>query len=756
MYAQVIVDIAVSEVDRLFTYRVPAGMSVSPGWRVRVPFGPARKEGWVLGLSDTADLPDERIRDIEARLEDYPALPPALIALAKHIAARYGCPMSAALRLMIPAEMRRERVKVKTETVAVAAVPPEALAAYRDGLSKRLLRKRMALTLLMDGEPHSLAELRDLVREPREVVDALQSEGMVRVYERETLRAPHPLPQAGTTAPEPTEDQRDAMEELDQAFARLRRAGQPGAQPLRPSDRRFLLYGVTGSGKTEVYMHAAEACLSAGRGVILLVPEIALTGQMVDWFRARFGDETAILHSRLSAGERYDEWRRIRRGDARLVIGARSAVFAPVENLGAILIDEEHEPSYLNEHSPQYDARDIAAWRADAENALCVMGSATPSIYAFAMARRGDYTLLELRTRANGLPLPDISVVDMRQELRMGNRDIFSAALRDRLVETVESGQQAILFLNRRGYAPGLTCRACGLTVRCSACDVAMTYHRSDDTLRCHYCGQIQPAPRVCPECGSQSIRPVGIGTERVEEEVRRLLPRARTIRMDLDTTRGKDAHYELINAFRSRQAQVLIGTQMIAKGLDFPNVTLVGAVLADLSLNLPDYRSAERTFQLLVQVAGRAGRAGLPGHVIIQTYKPEHYALRAAATQDYRLYFEDEFQRRRAGLYPPFTILARFLIEGRDQQQTMSVANDLKARTEALVKASGHTRRLLTIRADHAPIQFIDGQYRAHTFMKWLAHPDSEALLAQLQPLTAEAPKGCRVTLEINPATLA
>ncbi len=750
-----IVDIAVSEVDRLYTYRVPEGMDIGPGWRVRVPFGPSRKEAWVLGLSETAGLEDSRIRDIEAPLEDYPALPPRLIELAKHIAARFGCPLSAALRLMIPAEMRRERVKVKTETVAVSALPAEELAAYRDQLGKRLLRKRMLLTLLMDGEPHPMDEIRALVRDPKDVIDSLRDAGVLRTYERETLRTPLPRTPDRAERPAPTEDQRDAMEELDLAFSRVHSA-ENGGPALRSAERCFLLYGVTGSGKTEVYMHAAEACLNAGRGVILLVPEIALTGQMVDWFRARFGGQTAILHSRLSAGERYDEWRRIRRGDARLVIGARSAVFAPVENLGAILIDEEHEPSYLNEHSPQYDARDIAAWRAEKENAVCVMGSATPSIYAFAMARRGDYTLLELRSRANGLPLPEISVVDMRQELRMGNRGIFSGELRDRLTEVIRGGQQAILFINRRGYAPGLTCRACGATVRCRACDVAMTYHRTDNTLRCHYCGQILPAPRACPDCGSDSIRPVGIGTERVEEEVRRLVPGVSTIRMDLDTTRGKDAHYELINAFRARQAQVLIGTQMIAKGLDFPNVTLVGAVLADLSLNLPDYRSAERTFQLLVQVAGRAGRAGLPGHVIIQTYKPEHYALRAAATQDYRLYFEDEFQRRRTQLYPPFTILARFLVESRDQQQALAISNDLKARTEALVKEAGVRRRLLTIRSDYAPIQYIDGQYRAQTFMKWLAHPDSERLLAELQPLTAEAPKGCRITLEINPATLA
>ena len=753
MYAQVIVDIAVSEVDRLYTYRVPEGMLLSPGWRVRVPFGPTQKEAWVVSVSETTDVPAERLRGIAAALDDYPALPPMLLSLARYIAEKFGCPLSLALRLMIPAEMRKSRVQVKTEVYAESALSPEDLITYRDGLSKRFLRKRMLLTLLRDGQPHPLSEIRDLVSDPKEVLDSLSQLGVIRVFKREVLRRPLDLPPAADARPIPTEEQQIAMDELDLAFSRLE---QQESAAGRLSDRCFLLYGVTGSGKTEVYMHAAEACLKAGRGVILLVPEIALTGQMVDWFRARFGSQTAILHSRLSAGERYDEWRRIRRGEARLVIGARSAVFAPVERLGAILIDEEHEPSYLNEHSPQYDARDIAVWRATHENAVCLMGSATPSIYSFAMARRGDYTLLELSQRANGLPLPEITLVDMRRELKLGNRSIFSETLRSQLVRTVSTGQQAILFINRRGYAPGLTCRACGLTVRCPACDVTMTYHRLDHTLRCHYCGMIRPAPGTCPDCGSQSIRPVGIGTERVEEEVRKLLPGTSVIRMDMDTTRGKDAHYEMISAFRARQAQVLIGTQMIAKGLDFPNVTLVGAVLADLSLNLPDYRSAERTFQLLVQVSGRAGRAGLPGHVVIQTYKPEHYALQAAATQDYRAYFEDEFRRRRTQLYPPFTILARFLVEGSEPQQALEAAQTLKAQVEQLVRESNASRRLLLIRADMAPIQYIDGKHRAHTFMKWLAHPDSERLLSQLQQFTLPASTGCRAVLEINPANLA
>ena len=750
MYAQIIVDIAASEVDRLYTYRIPEGLSLTPGYRVRVPFGAMTKEGWVVGLTETTDVPDGKLRDILSALEDYAALPPAMLDLARFIADQHGCPLCMALRLMIPAEMRRERVRVRTETVAQSAVSPEELNRCLEGLSKRQLRARMLLTLLRDGEPHPVSEIRTLVRTPKDVMDRLSEAGVIRVYEREALRSPRLLPVQAGESPAPTEEQREAMEEIDLALGRMAHS----THPLKRSDRCFLLFGVTGSGKTEVYMHAAEMCLAQGKGVILLVPEIALTGQMVDWFRARFGPQTAVLHSRLSAGERYDEWRRIRRGDARLVIGARSAVFAPVENLGAVLIDEEHEPSYQNEQHPQYDARDIAVWRAEHENAICLMGSATPSILSFALARRGDYTLLQLSSRANGLPLPEIRVIDMRQELKSGNRSIFSEELQTRLTETIRSGQQAILFINRRGYAPGMTCRMCGLTVRCPVCDVTMTYHRQHNALQCHYCGRTIPAPQTCPECGSQSIRPVGIGTERVEAEVRRLFPDTGVIRMDLDTTRGKDAHYDLINAFRAREAQVLIGTQMIAKGLDFPNVTLVGAILADLSLNLPDYRSAERTFQLLVQVAGRAGRAGLAGQVVIQTYKPEHYALKAAATQDYRAYFEDEFSRRRSKLYPPFTIIARFLVESRDQEEAMSTARRLKAQTEAAVSAQGIARRLLMIHADHAPIQYIEGVYRAQTLMKWLSHPDSERCLARLQEWTQEKP--CRISLEINPSTLA
>ena len=752
MYAEVIVDISAESVDRVFTYRVPEGITVTPGWRVEVPFGRLRREGFVVGLRETTDLPPDRVKPILATLEDYPALCPPLMDLAHGIAERFHCPLSMALRLMIPAEMRGSRVRVKEEQVIRLTAAPEAEAAYVGALNKRQFRKRMLMTLLKDRQEHPLSEVRDLVKNPLELVRELSELGLITVTAREVLRAPLVSPAFDRPVPALTDDQQEAVEELLLALKNTGASRPAGA----PRDNCYLLRGVTGSGKTEVYMRLTEECLKKDRGVILLVPEIALTGQMVDWFRSRFGAQAAVLHSRLSAGERYDEWRRIRKRQARLVIGARSAVFAPVEDLGAIIIDEEHEPTFQNEHYPQYDAREIARMRARRENALVLMGSATPSIYSFAMARRGDFTLLELRHRANGLPLPRVSVVDMRRELELGNRSIFSAELAERLDKVLSQDEQAILFINRRGYAPSVTCRACGETVQCPRCDVSMTLHRQNDMMLCHYCGHQAPLPRTCPKCGSGSIRPVGIGTQRVEEELLKRWPGVRVLRMDMDTTQKKDAHHQMVNAFRARQAQVLVGTQMIAKGLDFPNVTLVGAVLADLSLNMPDYRAAERTFQLLTQVAGRAGRAEKPGYVVIQTYKPDHYALQAAASQDYLAYFDSEFQRRRRQLYPPFTIIARFLIDGEDREQALKAAVDLKERVEKLTEEQGLKKRLLFIRADDAPIKYIDGRCRTQTLMKWLSHADSERLLNRMMEWTAQNENGLRITLEINPAQLA
>ncbi len=740
MYAEIIVDIASEQVDRVFTYSVPDGLSLLPGMRVRVPFGPREKEGFVIRLKEQADYDERRIRPVLAALEDYPALLPQLMDLAWEIREKCHCPLCEALRLMLPAEMRGGRVKVKTEEYARLTIPQDRIdeAIEKQG---RAARRRLLITLLSDGQYHSLEELRGMIRNVREPLNELVKREMAEIVEQECLRSPFYGRVDAPPDPVLTPEQEEALSELLPAL-------------LRP-EKPFLLHGVTGSGKTEVYIRLVRKALEMGKGAIILVPEIVLTPQMIHWFHSRFGDTMAVLHSRLSPGERFDEWRRIRKGLARIVIGARSAVFAPVEKLGAIIVDEEHEQTYLSERFPQYDAREIAASRGRREGAVVLFSSATPSIYSYAMARRGDYTLIEMPHRVKNRPMPMVHVVDMREELRLGNHSMFSGLLTQKLEECIGKGEQAMLFLNRRGYASSICCRKCGKTIQCDFCDVSMTYHSVDQTLRCHYCGAVKPMPKNCPACGSAYIRPMGTGTQKVEEELNKRFPGAGVIRMDVDTTAGKNAHFELVDRFRAGQARILLGTQMIAKGLDFPQVTLVGAVMADLTLNFPDYRAPERTFQLLVQVAGRAGRGEKPGEVVIQTYQPEHYAIAAAKTQNYRNYFAQEFERRKSDLYPPFTLMARFLCEDRSMQQARETAEQIKNHIIAEFSDTPLWRRILFIRADEAPINRIQDRARAHVLMKLLNHPDTDRLLARMQEIAGEEYPS-RVQLEINPASLA
>ena len=741
MYAQVIVDIASESVDRVFTYRVPEGMNIVRGMRVSVPFGPRSAEGYVLGLSDTAQLDESRIKAIRQPLEDYPALLPSLIDLAQEIARDTHCPLAEALRLMLPAQMRGGRVKIKTETAARLLIAGDDLQAALTGC-KNARKRRLLLEMLSDGQPHAVAELRQLVKDARTGLNDLCQRGYAELIEHEILRSPYPDTLTPTPDPALTDEQQEALSELLPAVD----CGQ-GA---------FLLHGVTGSGKSEVFIRAVRRCLQRGRGAIVLVPEIVLTPQMVTWFRARFGDVAAVLHSRLSAGERFDEWRRIRLGCARVVIGARSAVFAPVERLGLIVVDEEHEQSYQSEHFPQYDAREIAISRCKREGAALVLASATPSILTFARMERGDYTLLEMPHRVHNRPLPEVTLADMRKELRLGNKGIFSQALMQRMDDCIRAGRQMMLFINRRGYAQFVNCRACGEAIRCSQCDVTMTYHETDHRLHCHWCGASIPMPDKCPSCGSLYIRACGIGTQRVEMEVKKRYPSVGVIRMDVDTTATKDAHAQLLSRFRAREAQVLIGTQMIAKGLDFPEVTLVGAVLADTSLNMPDYRAPERTFQLLTQVAGRAGRADLPGQVVIQTYMPEHYAIRAAAAQDYRAFYRMEFDRRKRDLYPPFTMMARLLCTAENAEIAQAVSCELLDKlNDFLQKNPVLRRRILFMRQDDAPLKYLRGRHRAQVLIKLLEHPDSRAALEYMQELTQQG-WPCDVLLEINPASMA
>lgn len=739
-------EIASASVDRVFTYRVPEGMALEPGQRVLVPFGPRRIEGYVTRLTGTCPLEEAKVKPVLRPLEDYPVIRPELMELALWMRERYHCALVDALRLMIPAEMRGGRVREKTVRVASLAVEGEALSEAL-AAQARAPRRRAVLEALRGG-PKPVPLLSAQLPGASEALRHLERQGLVRIELDAVRRRPYgALAAPACQDPPLMPGQRRAVEELTAA--------------LDARGGRFLLHGVTGSGKTEVYIHAIRHLLASGRTAIVLVPEIALTPQMVDWFRQRFGDDAAVIHSRLSAGERFDEWQRIRRGEARVVIGARSAVFAPVERLGMIIVDEEHEQSYQSDHRPRYDAREVAWRRCSQAQGVLLLGSATPSIATYMRAMPGvkpenRLTLLEMPERVMGRSLPQVDVVDMREELALGNRSIFSAALVRAMEECLAEEHQIILFINRRGYSSFVSCRACGYVVRCDQCDVSMTYHQADGLMRCHYCGKEQRPPAKCPECGSKYIKYFGTGTQKVEEEVRRLFPGVPVVRMDLDTTQGKDMHLKILNEFREGRARILVGTQMIAKGLDFPNVTLVGVVAADMTLNVPDYRSVERTFQLVTQVAGRAGRAEAPGRVIVQTYDPDHYGIRLAAAQDFRAFYHQEADRRRRSLFPPFTVLARLLATGRDEERVRRAAEALEVQLGAFLDGPENYRRdVVQMRAMEAPLKRIRGEARWQVFIKMYAVGPVDAVTGYMEQLAAVPQEDVKIELEVNPANM-
>ncbi len=709
MFAEVIVDIAHTAVDRRFTYRIPEGLPVSVGHHVLVPFGQGNrtKEGFVVACKESADYPE--IKDIAKIIERYPVLLPDQIALAEWMKDAYHCLFVDALRLMIPAQMRGMRVREKkVRTVMLPeGVDPEAVS---EALKNAPAQKRVFDLVVRIGAEASVPDINAFYPGSTSAINALIKKGFLAEQSETVFRRPEKL-RMHTPAHTLTEAQSHAADEI-------RAAAQRGEGEV------LLLHGVTGSGKTEVYLKAIEDCLALGKQAIVLVPEISLTPQTVGRFTDRFGDRIAVLHSRLSAGERFDEWRRIRLGLADIVIGARSAVFAPVERLGLIIIDEEHESSYQSESQPRYLAVEIAARRVKSARGALVLGSATPSLMSYSRALSGKYKLLTLPDRVAGRPLPTVEIVNMRDELLMGNNSIFSDKLTERLSECLALGQQAMLFINRRGYATFVSCRSCGYVLKCDNCDISMTYHKTESRTRCHYCGAVKPLPKECPNCKKPFIKQFGIGTEQVEEAVHRLFPAVKTLRMDTDTMREKGSYERLLSAFHRKEAQVLIGTQMIAKGHDFPNVTLVGVVAADTTLNLPDYRAPERTFQLLTQVAGRAGRDNLPGRVVLQTYEPNHPIIRFAKAQDYVGFFHYEIAERKKMLYPPFSLFLRVVFADRDERTAERACLDYaKALETELRNTLGEDGRqdLLLLVAAEAPIARISGYTRYQILIKLL-----------------------------------
>lgn len=703
MYADIIIDITHEKLDKVFQYRIPSELEgiLEVGTEVIVPFGRGNKEtgGYVIGFSETADYDEDKIKFILHRAEDKRAIESKLVALAAWMKESYGGTMIQALRTVLPIK-KQEKIK-KKRTVRLLLSEEEGRERLDIFLHKNQKARARVLAGLLDQPCQDYELLTKKLHVTLAVLRAMEEQGILLIESQDALR--NPLCYRRTEEKETilTKEQEQAVSVFAQDYENGYR-------------NTYLVYGVTGSGKTEVYMQMIRHVVESGKQAIVLIPEIALTYQTVLRFYNRFGNRVSILNSRLSQGERSDQMERVKRGEVDVMIGPRSALFTPFENLGLIVIDEEHETTYKSEQVPRYHARETAIRRAKLEGASVVLGSATPSLEAFYRCRLGEYTLLELKNRATAQSLPEVYTVDMREELKHGNRSIISDRLKEMIEDRLQKRQQIMLFLNRRGYAGFVSCRECGYVVKCTHCDVALSAHKNGK-LVCHYCGYERPSMTSCPECGSHYIGGFRAGTQQIEELVTKMFPAARVLRMDMDTTKKKDSHEKILSAFAAEEADILIGTQMIVKGHDFPQVTLVGILAADMSLYSNHYQSAERTFQLLSQACGRAGRGREKGEVVIQTYNPEHYSIQTAARQDYESFYEEEMNYRMLMGYPPAEELLAIWMTGQSEEHLKVAAGYLKEFTERINREGR-----LTVIGPAAPyVSKVNDQYRQIIYVK-------------------------------------
>ncbi len=727
--ASVILDHYHEKMDHYFDYLVPGECldSIQSGMRVLVPFGRGNKtlEAYVMNLWETEDVP-ETLKPIHSLIESHPVMTGDHLNLVLWMKKHYLCRYIEGIRCFVPSGLVHKSsrevyyengIRMVREKTNSKNTPKKVLYAILtdqndsgENLETSLQRapaQLKALKILQEKKMLPLAELLRLADTGRQTVKALEAKKLVLIEEKTVGRNPFKdRPIIPYPAPVLTEDQLRVWKGIKISLSE---------NPEKP----VLLHGITGSGKTEIYLHLIEENLEQQKDSIIMVPEISLTPQMVDRFRGRFGETVAVLHSHLSQGERLDEWRKIRDGRAKIVIGPRSAIFAPFRNLGMIIIDEVHESSYKSEQSPRYHALDVARARSVFEKANLLMGSATPSVETYYQSLQQEFHLETLEKRIPGARLPDIETVDMREELKAGNATLFSRKLLQQIQERLNLGEQSILFLNRRGYSTLVNCFQCGNTIKCDHCDIPMKWHRKDDRLKCHFCGWEQPTMTHCPEC-RQELTYKGFGTQKIEETLKEFFPEASIMRMDMDTTRQKRSHEKLLQQFGQGKYDILLGTQMITKGLDFPNVTLVGVLMADASLGLPDFRASEKTFQLITQVAGRAGRGDISGDVVLQTFQPDHYAVSLAARQQYLAFYHEEIQLRKTYRYPPFNDMILITFSGPEEEKVkagarVSYDSFLFLLQQQRVVSAENTLMPPVV----APLARAEGKHRYHLLMK-------------------------------------
>lgn len=774
MIAQVIVDVASKQTDRIFEYNIPDQLDdVAVGSRVVVPFGRRKVQGFVVGLSETTDFKG-KLKDLLVVIDEQPPLTPELVKLSEKMAHDIFSYRITILQSMLPRVMRANYRKILTpideetqklpyfqgdpvdlnqvsdlkeivfirkllkenkvqieyvvenkarkrkEAIYLLTKEKDQYLQIYENLRKTAKKQKALLFDILDNYevyPKRGKDLEDGLHISAAVLKNAVDKGWLVKKEREIYR--NPLKDVETSL------QKDLVLNHDQqaAFDKIKTA------VTQREAKTFLLEGITGSGKTEVYLRAIQTALDSNRTALMLVPEISLTPQMVRQVKSRFGSSVAVLHSALSAGEKYDEWRRIRRKEAQVVVGARSAIFAPLDNIGLIVIDEEHESSYKQEDNPRYHARDVALLRSKFHNCPLVLGSATPSLASRARAQKGRYELLLLKQRANQKQLPQVDLIDLKQVEFAGGQFDLSVDLVEAIKAKIAKNEQVILLLNRRGFASFMLCRECGFVLKCPNCDISLTYHKDTQQMQCHYCGYHEKVPQFCPNCKSRRIRFLGTGTQKVQEELMELIPEAKILRMDVDTTRRKGSYKKILDSFGRGEANILLGTQMIAKGLDFPNVTLVGVINADTSLQVPAYNSSEKTFDLLTQVAGRAGRAEKSGRVLIQTYNPDHYAIQLAQSQDYEAFYQREMQVRYQGNYPPFFFTTLISIASKNEQAAAKEAFVIKRKLMTTL----HNPTII-LGPTPSSISRIKNQYYYQILVKYKQEPDLNHILHEIQ----------------------